>query len=306
MQIATLTDDDLHRRLNGPGLILDVGAASIRVFSDTPDLGAAIRTVYGAFPVLDADRFCEVAARVRRVGGLRRLVRPQVEFEVDGLLPFEPFPADTPLPLLEWGVNWTLAERFNHRLLLHAGVVEKSGVGIVMPAIPGSGKSTLTAALMLSGYRLLSDEFGAVHLDDGSLLPVLKGAALKNASIDVIHKAFPAARFGPSYPGTRKGTVAHLAPDAASVAARHQSVQGRLIIFPLYQADAEIKLEPVGQAEAFAKLVVNAFNYELLGPAGFTAASRLVRGCTCYRLTYARLGDAIAETDRLVLETAEG
>ncbi|MBK9234594.1 MAG: hypothetical protein IPO19_00450 [Rhodoferax sp.] len=35
-------------------------------------------------------------------------------------------------------------------------------MSLVMPAIPGSGKSTLTAGLSLSGWRLLSDEFGAL------------------------------------------------------------------------------------------------------------------------------------------------
>lgn len=300
MRLGDLSVDALARRMGTGGIVLDIGSASIRVRSDSRGLAAALGVVYAEFPVLDDETFCQVSAAVRRVRGVRRFIHPQVQFDVDGNRPFEPFPADTHLPLLEWGVNWTLAERYNHCLLLHSGVVEKHDVGIVLPAVPGSGKSTLTAALMLSGYRLLSDEFGVVRFEDGALLPMLKGAALKNASIDVIRAKFPNARLGPSFPKTRKGTVAHLAPDAASVERRHAPAEPGLVIFPLYQADAETKLEAMGRSQAFSKLVVNSFNYELLGAAGFDAACKVIDACDCYRLTYSDLASGIQTIDQLV------
>jgi HprK-related kinase A len=304
VRIAELSAGALQRQLRQPGIVLDLGAAAIRVKSDSGSLASALRTVYADFPLTAADAFCDVSAVIRRVSGTRRYLRPQVEFEVDGHRPFEPFPADTPLPLLEWGVNWTLAERFNHCLLLHSGVVEKRGVGIVLPAVPGSGKSTLTAALVLSGYRLLSDEFGVVRFEDGTLQAMLKGAALKNESIDVIRNTFPHARLGPSFPKTRKGTVAHLAPDADSVARRHEPARPGLVLFPLYQAGADTTLEPMGRSQAFSKLVVNSFNYEVLGRAGFEAACRLIDACDCYRLTYSQLASAIPVIDGLIDDAA--
>lgn len=300
MRIGELSTAALARRLHASGIVLDIGSASIRVRSDSKGLAAALGAVYAEFPLIDADAFCQVSASVRRVPGVRRFIHSQVEFDVDGNRPFEPFPADTHLPLLEWGVNWTLAERYNHCLLLHSGVVEKRGVGIVLPAVPGSGKSTLTAALMLSGYRLLSDEFGVVRFEDGALLPMLKGAALKNASIDVIRTRFPQARLGPSFPKTRKGTVAHLAPDSTSVERRHAPAEPGLVIFPLYQADAETTLEAMGRSQAFSKLVVNSFNYEVLGAAGFEAACKVIDACECYRLTYSDLASGIQTVDSLV------
>ena len=300
MRIGDLTSAVLARRMAGSGIVLDIGSASIRVRSNAHGLAEAIHTVYAEFPLTGTDPFCQVTASIRRVGGARRFFHRQVDFEVDGNRPFEPFPADTHLPLLEWGVNWTLAERFNHCLLLHSGVVEKRGVGIVLPAIPGSGKSTLTAALMLSGYRLLSDEFGVVRFEDGTLMPMLKGAALKNESIDVIRTTFPQARLGPSFPKTRKGTVAHLAPDAASVSRRHTIAAPGLLIFPMYQARAETTLEPMGKSQAFSKLVVNSFNYELLGAAGFEAVCKIIDACDSYRLTYSELASAIQTIDALV------
>ncbi len=79
------------------------------------------------------------------MGGLRALVAPQIELWVDGATPFERFPRDTPLPLLEWGINYALAARLCCYLLLHAGCVARADAGVLLPAMPGSGKSTLTA-----------------------------------------------------------------------------------------------------------------------------------------------------------------
>jgi hypothetical protein len=231
---------------------------------------------------------------------MRRFIRPQIEFVVDGRVPFEPFPAVTDLPLLEWGLNWCLAERCNTHLLLHAGVVERADVGVILPALPGSGKSTLTAALAVSGFRLLSDEFGVVRLDDGLCVPMLRPIALKNESIGVIAQLRPDVALGPVFVGTRKGDVAHLGPDAESVDKRHVPAVARFIVFPQFQAGAVTELEPIARARAFAKLAVNSFNYEVLGPAAFEVVGRLIARCDCYRLRYGDLAEAVAAIEALL------
>ena len=277
MRIAELGEAALDAQLRGEGLALDFGAANARILTDLPGLGASLRRVYAHFPVQPAGGLFDVTAMVRRARGMRRFLRPQIEFVVDGKVPFEPFPASNDLPLLEWGLNWCLAERCNTHLLLHAGVLERAGAAVILPALPGSGKSTLTAALAASGFRLLSDEFGVVRLDDGLCLPMVRPTALKNESIDVIARLRPGLVMGPVFRGTRKGDVAHLAPEAESVDKRHAPAPGRCIVFPQFEAGAATDLEPIARARAFAKLAVNSFNYELLGAAGFDAVARLDR-----------------------------
>jgi HprK-related kinase A len=300
MRIAELGAAEVRDRLAGPGLALDFGFVQARVRSDVPGLDAAIGRVYAEFPVLEPDGFFDVTASVARARGLRRFMRRQIEFVVDGELPFEPFPADTHLPLLEWGLNWCIAQRSNTHLLLHAGVVEKDGLAIVLPALPGSGKSTLVAALCARGYRLLSDEFGVVRLGDAMLLPLLKPIALKDASIDVIRRFDPGARLGPVFPKTRKGDVAHLAPPAAGTARRREPAAPALVLFPLFGAGEALALEPMPKSRAFAKISANSFNYGLLGRNAFLALGRIVERCDVYRLTYGDLGEAIAAIDELI------
>jgi len=279
--------------LRQEGLGLDFGAARARVRTDLPSLAATVHSVYRHFPVEESRGFFDVTATVRHVRGLRRYVRPQIEFVADGEVPFEPFSSANDLPLLEWGLNWHLGERCNRHLLLHAGVVERGGVAVILPALPGSGKSTLTAALMVSGYRLLSDEFGVVRLDDGLVVPMLRPISLKNESIDVIRGLDSRTALGPIFRATRKGDVAHLGPNAESVAGRQVLAEARFLIFPRFEVGVATRLEPIPRARAFAKLAVNSFNYEILGPAAFEAVGQLIGGCSCYRLGYGNLAEAI-------------
>jgi HprK-related kinase A len=298
LRVADTDRAALDARLKGPGLGLDLGAAAIRLRSDVSELAGLLQTLYGSFRVEDERELFDVTVKLRRAGGLRRRIRPQVDLLIDGAIEFEPFPLDTPLPLLEWGMNYALASRLCCYLLLHSGAVERRGRAVLLPAMPGSGKSTLTAALALRGFRLLSDEFGVVRLKDSQLLPMLRPIALKNESIDVIARFAPQAVIGPRYPKTHKGTVAHLAPQPDHVDARNQPAAPALIIFPRHDPSVALELEPVPQARAFARLAVNSFNYEILGPDGFDALGRVVQACTCYQIRYRdleRAVDAIGE-----------
>lgn len=294
-RIGELGEAAIAARLEGTGLPLDFGAARVRVFSDHLPLAVAMTQVYRDYPVFEGESAFTVTAAVRRASGVRRLLRAQIRFVVDGDAPFEPFPAETHLPLLEWGLNWCIANRSHHRLMLHAGVVARDGLAVLLPAYPGSGKSTLTAALMLSGWRLLSDEFGVLNPAEPAVLhPLLRPVALKNESIDVIRAMYPGAAIGPAFPRTRKGTVAHIAPARACIDSCHRGATARLVVFPKYDSSGGLEIEPVAKARAFVKLAGNAFNYETLGPQAFHAVRAVVDRCDCYQLRYRRLDDALA------------
>jgi HprK-related kinase A len=269
----------------------------MHVRSDSAALAAQLRAVYAAFAFNTLGSWADLHVQVLRPRNVRRWIAPHVLFRCDGRRPFEPFPADSPLPLLEWGGNWLIGQRLNDLLLLHAGVVERNGLALLMPALPGSGKSTLTAALSLSGWRLLSDEFGAFDPALGAFRAMLKPIALKNASIGII-KAFAGhARLGPEFPKTRKGTVAHLGADALAVARRREPAAPGAVILPKWSAGSPTKLEALSSDRLFSALAFNAFNYTTLGAVGFDAVIHLVRRCPAWTLIYSDLADALAAID---------
>lgn len=305
-RIADLSIDELATRLARGQLYLDYGAALVGVSSSLQHFATDFQQVYGAFPLLDRPEFLDLHVRVQRGRGLRSWLRPQVRFLVDGGEPFEPFPMRNALPLFEWGVNWCFARRCNQHVLLHAGVLALDGEAVIMAAPPGSGKSTLTAAMMLDGFRLLSDEFGVLTLDRGELLPMLKPVALKNASMDVIREFSPQASLGRCFEGTRKGDVAHLAPDAASVAALAEPAKPALVIFPAWRAGAGLSCERLAPEQAFAQLAFNSFNYTQLGEQGFHAVADVIEHCPAWMLGYSNLREAIGTIRALLGGLASG
>jgi HprK-related kinase A len=297
--LATTPPGSIERALRGNGLRIDYGAVALRLRSDSAHLAAQLRAVYADFAFDESTGWADLHVEVMRQRGLRRWFAPQVVFRCDGRAPFVPFPADSPLPLTEWGVNWLIGQRLNDLLLLHAGAVERDGLALILPAVPGSGKSTLTAALSLRGWRLLSDEFGAYDPALGAFRALLKPVALKNQSIDVIRAFEPRARLGPSFPKTRKGTVAHLGADASAVARRAETAAPGAVILPKWSAGASTRLEPVAPDRLFPALAYNAFNYTTLGSLGFDAAVHLTRACPGWTLVYSDLDDALAAIDEL-------
>lgn len=292
MILADLGLADVRRRLRERGLFLRMDPFSVHLRSNLPDLAPVLHQLYAYYSLGD-ELFADFHISLRHVGGWRRWWRPQVQFRIDHEFPFEPFPTDTALPFLEWGINWCVAQRMRQFLLLHAGVLENQGKALLLSAWPGSGKSTLCAALCHRGWRLLSDEFGLVRPADCAIVPFPRLIPLKNESIPVIRAFAPEAVLGPVFPKTRKGAVAHMRPPLDSIVRARETAQARWIIFPHFEAGAEIRLQPLSKERAFLKFAGNSFNYELIGERGFAMASDLIETCDCYLFQYSDLNEAV-------------
>lgn len=295
--IGDLQTNEIAQALEGNGVWLDIGAAVVHVQSDASALPSQLQAVYRHFPFVDQSDWADVHCRLHQGAGLRRWIRPQVRFSSDGRGIFSPFPADSPLPMFEWGCNWLIGQRTHHLLLMHAAALERDGRALLLPALPGSGKSTLATALTLRGWRLLSDEFGAFDPTTGLVKPMLKPPALKNQSISVIRQFEPAVCLGPEFHRTRKGTVAHLVPDSNAVARRHEGARPAAVVMPRWEAGSPTICKPVDPNVAFSALAFNAFNYQVLGEAGFEAVLSISRASVAWELTYSDLDDAIRWLD---------
>ncbi len=297
---------EIKQRCRAGQLHIDYGAALVRVRSPLDLFAQTLQRTYGAFrlPHSAQTECADYHVEVIRPRGPRAFIRPQSQFRIDGIQPFDPFPLTNALPLFEWGVNWCFGQRANQYILLHAGVLAKGERAIIMAAPPGSGKSTLAAAMMLRGFRLLSDEFGVLRPETGDLVAMLKPVALKNQSVEVIRAFSEEAVIGPLFTGTRKGDVAHLAPDDASADAIHHPARPALVIFPSFEAGAALASHRLPGKDAFAHLAFNSFNYHLLGATGFEAFADVVAACPAYQMRYSDLDAAIRHIEML-LDDAE-
>ncbi len=299
LTVGALTPAALAARLRGDGLLLQTGPFVACVRSPIAQVAEGIGLLYGDYPLQEPGSFADFHIHMKPSGGLRRWLRPQVHFDHDGSTPFQALPRSHAFPMFEWVFNWCVSSRAHAWLIIHAAVVEKDGCAAILPAPPGSGKSTLCAALVNRGWRLLSDELAMVGLHDGLLQPLPRPVSLKNASIGIIQRYAPAAVFSPAVAETTKGTVAHMRAPAASVARAGQCARPAWVIFPQYQAGAAPSLTPLARARAFMQLAQNSFNYNLLGADGFAAMAALVESCAHYQFSYSALDDAIAVFDAL-------
>jgi HprK-related kinase A len=222
-----------------------------------------------------------------------------VLFALDQIIPFKPLPASQAFAMLEWGLNWCVSNYAHQFLMLHAAVIARDGRAVILPAPPGSGKSTLCAALVHRGWRLLSDELTLIDRDSGLITPLPRPVSLKNQSIEVIQAFAREAVLGPVARDTAKGTVSHMQPPAASVRAATELARPAWIIMPRYQAGAPAELAPLPKGEAFLQAADQSFNYSLLGREGFEAMGRLVEDCDCLRFRYGELEEAVSVFDRL-------
>lgn len=294
LTVASLTQRELARALAGPGIVLRTGAFASRIRTPIRQVAEDIGLLYADYPIDGDDGFADFHINLRQPGGLRRWFRPQVRFDHDGLAPFKPLPLGQAYPMFEWVLNWCVSSRANRYLIVHAAVLEREGGGaVVMPAPPGSGKSTLCAALAARGWRLLSDELALVRLEDGAILPLPRPVSLKNGSIGVIRAFAPQMVMNRPVRDTGKGTVAHMKAPAASVLRADEAAHAAWLVFPRYRAGAPTRLAPLPRARAFMRVANNAFNYSLLGQRGFCALAALVDTCSSFEFTYSDLEDAI-------------
>jgi len=300
LNIAALPHRELRRRLASPGLRIRLGPIVVRIRSPFETVASAIRFHYAEYAAADADAFTDFDVSVASAGGARRFVKRQAIFDFEGHRPFRPLPAAQAYPLLEWGLNWCIAANCHQYLIVHAGVVERAGRVMLLPARAGSGKSTLCAALVTSGWRLLSDELALIDMASHWIVPIPRPISLKNASIDVVANAWKDSRMSAPVADTTKGLVAHVSAPLQSVRRAHEPAALGWIVAPSFRDGAVTELARMPRAAAFMQVVDNAINYSVHGRQGFSVVADLVDAAECFRFSYGgRLDDAAKCLDAL-------
>jgi len=292
MKLGEFDPPLLTQQAGNSGIIFQSGPFNVRLHTKIPQLLKLFVKLYPQVTIIDNKEIADFHINIIQPHNHRRWWQPQAQFLIDGLPPFEPYPLDHAFPFLEWGLNYCIATRAHQYCMLHSAVVAHGDKALILPAMPGSGKSTLCAALIHRGWRLLSDEFGLVQPGKNRVTPLPRVIPLKNRSIEIIREFAPEATLGPTFPKTRKGDVAHLAPPTDAILNQDQHPKPAWVVFPKYTPNAPSQLEPVPKGVAFIRLANNAFNYRLLGEAGYTTLVSLIKSCECYSFSYSDLESA--------------
>src|SRR5258708_1878949 len=167
------------------GVQVALGPFLVRVRSDLAGVRDYLSRLYADFPfsIEDGGHF-DISVVATR--GLRRWVRPQANLVINGERPFLPLPAHLAGAGFEWSLNWCVGNQAHRWVAVHAAVLERNGLALILSAESGAGKSTLCAALALNGWRLFSDDFAMIDPENGRLATAPPPISLQNASIEII------------------------------------------------------------------------------------------------------------------------
>ncbi|WP_299084329.1 HprK-related kinase A [uncultured Paraglaciecola sp.] len=270
-------------------MLINTGLYTFEVKANQHIVQKGIDFIYGdAAPTSNPPDFC-ISLKYSSI--LRSIIKPQVSFYCDQHSPFKPLNATQAYALLEWGLNWCIAAHDYTRLIVHAAVLVKNNKAIIFPARPGSGKSTLTAYLALSGWRLYSDEMAIIELESGLVNPLYRPVCLKNDSIDLVKTWFPKSQMTTVCKDTQKGDVAHLKGSSWRNFSEYVPVEIVGVVFPKYNKHKELTIYQLDQLDAFKTLSENAFNYGVIGYQGFKAVDRVIKKAALFEIEYNDLSD---------------
>ncbi len=298
MRIGETAPDRLRALLRGSGLDLAITPFVVRLRSPVPGMAEAIARLYPDHARAEG-AFADFHVAVTPSGFLSNLLPRRIRFVSEGQASFHPLPADQAYPAFEWGLNWCVVSHINTYLLIHSGVLARDDRVVLLPGEPAAGKSTLTAGLMLRGWRLFSDELALVEPDSNRLRPMVRPVNLKNESIDIIRRFAPEAVLNKETPDTTKGVVSHLRPTTASVAEGARPGRAAWVVFPRFTRGAAPRISPVSRPQAFMRLADLSFNYATLGLAGFTTLKAVVSGAACFDLAFGSLEDGMAAIESI-------
>lgn len=279
--------------VNG-GLLLRVGPFVYRLRSPHALVQAGLARMYPGYQLATPADYVDFDLQIAAGAGWRRWIKPQARFVLEGETVFEPLPANHAYALMEWAMNACVSGTAHQYLTVHAAVIERHGFAAVLPAPPGSGKSTLCATLVHAGWRLLSDELTLLSLQGPlDVTPLVRPISLKNRSLEVMAEWVPGGVFSAVTHDTAKGRVGHLRAPQAHVDRMHERALPRWVVFPRWEAGASASLTPRKRSSALLDLARNSFNYAVLGEPGFRRLAAMVDQCDCFDFRYSRLEDAV-------------
>jgi hypothetical protein len=204
-------------------------------------------------------------------------------------------------PLVKWALLAEAIKDHSYLLYVHAGVVRSASGCLLLPAQPGSGKTSLTAALIHAGFAYLSDEVALLEEDTLQVVPVPVSLCIKDSGWDLLAPRYPGLRGLAIHHRSDGKIVRYLNPPPTTPDSEPEiSYPVCWIVFPRYSPEARTELRPLGKAASLHRLLEQCL--AMPAPLDQAKVARLVswiRDIPCYELPMSSLDEAVALLDQL-------
>ena len=188
-----------------------------------------------------------------------------------------------------------------HHAFIHGAAVEKNGIGYVMPAESGKGKTTLTLALLSAGYGFLSDEFAVLDFETRLLKAFPRSLSVRDGSLGLfpnLHRM----KHDLQRIVSPTETLYSIDPLSMMSWSMGRTCPVRFVIFPEYCPGSGPSLARISKADVIKRLI-STRSFISLGlldkERSMDLIMSIVAESECYRLSTADIEGTIRLVDQL-------
>lgn len=183
-------------------------------------------------------------------------------------------------------------------ILLHASGVSYNNHSIIFPAIGGSGKSTLCAALITKGFSYINDDVIPVAYDSGKLVSLPFCLGIKQGSWSVLKDYYP--EIGEKHIfGRNNLKIKYLSPPLIRYTNKHY--QPRFLVIPHYEEGSPCLLKKTSSTNGLKAIIEGESLMTLpIKDNDIEYLVKWVDGLDCYKLEYSNLDEAITALTHLI------
>ncbi len=193
--------------------------------------------------------------------------------------------ADDCLVRVIWEVIETGCRLPDCLLVIHGGAVFADGFCCILAGAGGSGKTTLVAGLVASGYTLVADDVLPVVARSGLLESVAMSMCIKEGSWDALKGLYPNADTCPVY--QRNGRAVRFYPPPSAALPEHaRRYRADAVLFPRYTPGGQPRIIPMAPYEVLAELVQTNSRLRIWTPEKIAQVVSWVSGLKGFALTY--------------------
>ena len=204
--------------------------------------------------------------------------------------------AESVVPMVHGNLVIAAYKKTDCLLALHAAAVLGEGGNVLLAGVPGSGKSTLTAALMAGGFHYCADDTVVLAGDPLRVRGIRTRLGIKEGSWGVVASLWPGFESLPGYIRADGQRIRYLpAPAQEANEADDPGFLAGVLVFPRFEEGADTLMRPLQRADALVRLtqsgydVPNELNADIV-----SAMISWISTLQCFELTYSDVKAAVA------------
>ena len=202
-------------------------------------------------------------------------------------------------PIVKAALWQAAVNAHDYLFYIHAGVVASGHHCIILPASAGSGKSSLTAALVHSGFRYYSDEVVLIERETFLVPPLALAICCKESGWDLMTRYFPTIGSLPVHLREDGKVVRYVPPSPEN--AKQPALPVSHIFFPRYVENMATSLRPTTHAEALSRLLKECLaTGQRLERGNVGPLVDWIKGLSCFDLTFSSLDEAVGHIRHVV------